>query len=152
MEIKLGIPAVRYPGSYGFNVQFFNGISTVKADDDTKLPASEEVSLLDPAPDGTGEWISTVATKWDLHFVDVFEPLESNGVDFELKYTLPGEFQGAEIPLAFENGRWYLPKGGFPAFYVSTRSLFIGKATRASSAAAIMTDQNFMPYLLQEPL
>ena len=71
-ELKISIPGFRGYGSYGFSVQFLNGISTVKCDPvdpDTCKPHLENIQLLDPAPAGTGEWVIVSVPKWDLNFV-----------------------------------------------------------------------------------
>jgi len=56
-------------GLQGFSVQFVNDLSSVKYYFDTRLASTESVSILDPSPTGTGEWVSLTVPKWDLNTV-----------------------------------------------------------------------------------
>ncbi len=57
------------PTSHGFAVQFVNGISSIKYNHGDLTPFFEDVQLLDPAPAGSGEWVTITAPKWDYCWV-----------------------------------------------------------------------------------
>ncbi len=63
------IPSFSSPGVHGFSVGFFNGISDVKWDYNTKEPNFERISLLDPSPMGSGEWVTVDVLMWDANWV-----------------------------------------------------------------------------------
>ena len=56
-------------GSHGFSVQMYNGISSIKFDPLTLAVVTENIQLLDPAPAGTGEWVTLAVPNWDLNWV-----------------------------------------------------------------------------------
>ena len=74
-KIEITIPSFDAAGSYGFSIQFVNGISSVKfgtmdvSDDNNMKPYTEIIQLLDPGPVGTGEWVQVVVPKWDFLWV-----------------------------------------------------------------------------------
>lgn len=68
-SLTLSIPSYDVAGSYGFSVQLLNGISSVKFDPNTLETVTEEIQLLDPAPAGTGEWLTIAVPKWDFNWV-----------------------------------------------------------------------------------
>ena len=92
-ELKISIPGFKGYGSYGFSVQFLNGISTVKCDPDATdpmicTPHLENIQLLDPAPLGTGEWVIVSVPKWDINFVRPASLLKAclGNVDHQTKF------------------------------------------------------------------
>ena len=74
-KIELTIPSFSSAGSYGFSIQFVNGISSIKFgtmdndNADNMKPFTEVIQLLDPGPVGTGEWVQIVVPKWDFIWV-----------------------------------------------------------------------------------
>ena len=74
-KIEITIPEFDAAGSYGFSIQFVNGISSIKFGEmdvnnaDNMKPATESIQLLDPGPVGTGEWVQIVVPKWDFIWV-----------------------------------------------------------------------------------
>ena len=75
-KIEITIPSFNAAGSYGFSIQFLNGISSIKYGlmdiangSDNMKPATETIQLLDPGPLGTGEWVRIEVPKWDFQWV-----------------------------------------------------------------------------------
>jgi hypothetical protein len=63
------LPTIKGTGSFGFSVQFVNGISSIKYNHLNMTPYLENIEVLDPGPAGTGEWVAITAPKWDLNWV-----------------------------------------------------------------------------------
>ncbi len=68
-SLKIIIPAFSDPGSHGFSVQFVNGISNIKDHYVLWTPNTEHIQLLDPGPQGSGEWVTISSLKWELNWV-----------------------------------------------------------------------------------
>jgi hypothetical protein len=83
-------------------------------------PFNEEIQLLDPAPGGTGEWVTITAPKWEYNWVEMYEPLEGP-LEFDFGYTLPDEFDNEVFPVDYvlKNKKWYLPASAIPFFNMS---------------------------------
>ena len=62
------------------------------------------VQVLDPLPDGMGEWVTLYAPKWDYLWVETYRPIDTP-VDFKFWYRLH-EYGNELQDLPFENG-WY---------------------------------------------
>ena len=114
-ELLISIPSFDKAGSYGFSVQFLNGISSIKYEHATMKPVLENVQLLDPSPTGTGEWVIISVPKWDFNFVEKFAKIEGP-VQFKFMYTLPREFNDEKFTAQFTNKKWYLPASAIPYF------------------------------------
>lgn len=56
-------------GIYGFAVFLSNGFSSIKYDITAKAIAMDTITLLDPAPKGTGEYAEVQVAKWDANWV-----------------------------------------------------------------------------------
>lgn len=108
------------PRSFGFNVQFYNEISSIKYTVPDLEPYLVNLQVLDPAPAGTGEWVTIKAPKWDYNWVEFYvkfaEPFE-----FSFGYTLPNEFGEDTFYMDFslETKKWYIPAAGYPYFNMS---------------------------------
>ncbi len=76
-SIRFPPPQGGYGGSYGFSVQWYNGISKVTTDVDTSLPVLDYKQLLDPLPLGTGEWLTVALPKWEYNWVQERLDLEN---------------------------------------------------------------------------
>ena len=85
------IEDTKKPLSFGFNVEFYNGISSIKYIEWHTPVYNENIQLLDPAPLGTGEWVTISAPKWDYNWVEVYVPF-AEPFEFVLGYQLFGEF------------------------------------------------------------
>ena len=79
LSSQVSIPKFANARSYGFSIQFVNGISSIKfgvmdttLDANNMKPVTETIQLLDPAPEGTGEWVSVEVPKWDYQWVRNF--------------------------------------------------------------------------------
>ena len=122
------IPAFRnLHGTRGFYVSFYNRVSSIKADiNNNGAMTPEDVHLLDPSPQGSGEWVKTVANKWDINFVTRQNPIQIEQVSgaFKLSYTLPLTYGTNEFPLDYVVDRWYMPSAAHPSFVLI---LFDGK-------------------------
>ena len=81
-------------------------------------PSEQNIQLLDPAPGGTGEWVTVTVPKWDLNWVEIYDWLEGP-VDFKFFYTLPDEFDDEQFKCEYKEKRWYLPAAGYPAFNIT---------------------------------
>ena len=60
------------------------------------------VQVLDPLPDGMGEWVTLYAPKWDYLWVETYRPIDTP-VDFKFWYRLH-EYGNELQDLPFENG------------------------------------------------
>ena len=67
--IILGIPMFNMAGSHGFSIDFKNTISDVKKFNNNGSAIPETIQLLDPLPDGSGNWVALAVTNWDFHWV-----------------------------------------------------------------------------------
>ena len=67
--MTFGIPSFSFAGPHGFSVGFVNGISSIKYNYGDGAPATEIVSVRDPAPGGTGEWVQAPVARWDAQWV-----------------------------------------------------------------------------------
>ena len=117
------------PLSFGFAVQFYNPISSIKYTvpyhtDSTleyeRIPFLDTIQVLDPAPAGTGEWVKIQAPKWDYNWVEFYLPF-AEPFQFEFGYTLPLEF-GSDIfnmDFSLATKKWYIPASGQPYFNLS---------------------------------
>lgn len=105
-------------GTYGFSVHFYNGLSNISQ-------GLQNISLLDPAPSGTGEWTPVEVPKWKYNWVESYVPLEGP-VTFELKYQLMG-FPGSTYDIEIYESVFYLPANGIPSF---TLEFYKGTARR----------------------
>lgn len=72
-ELVLTVPTFNETGVHGFAVLFTNGISSIKFHPDTEAAFPEEIQLLDPSPQGTGEWLTVSALKWDYSWVSMWD-------------------------------------------------------------------------------
>lgn len=83
---------------------------------------------MDPAPAGTGEWVTIQAPKWDYNWVEVFVPF-AEPFEFVLGYRLPDENGNQVFPMDYqmETKKWYLPAAATPYFNMS---LFEGTPRR----------------------
>ena len=108
----------------GFCIQFYNEISSVKYTVDeskyVRVPFEEDIHVLDPAPDGTGEWLKITTTKWDYSWVEFYVPF-AEPFQFEFGYTLPLEFDRDIFSMDFSlaTKKWYIPACGVPYFNMS---------------------------------
>ena len=68
-EIQIAIPGFKTAGSFGFAVDFFNAMSSVKFNRETQMTELETITLLDPSPTSSGAWVSVDVPKWDINFV-----------------------------------------------------------------------------------
>lgn len=113
-------------GSYGFSVQFYNGISRIWQDFEADgVTVTENITVLDPAPLGTGQWETIVSTKWQKNWVESFAPI-IGPVLTTLQYSLMGSSQLYDAE--FQEGIWYIPAAAFPHFIVS---IYKGTVRRA---------------------
>lgn len=128
LETKLTfrIPAFSAKGSHGFSIQFWNGISSIKFDPVTLEPATKNIQMLDPAPTGTGEWVTVTTPSWDYLWVETYQRMEGP-ITFDFMYTLPQEYGEERFSCDFVDLRWYLPAAGHPKFNVS---LYAGSVRR----------------------
>lgn len=109
------------PMSFGFNIQFYNPISSIKytvpLDNYTRVAYTQTIQVLDPAPSGTGEWVNIEVAKWDYNWIEFYLPF-AEPFTFEFGYTLPLEFGkdifGMDFSLATK--KWYIPACGVPYF------------------------------------
>ena len=62
------------------------------------------VQVLDPLPDGMGEWVTLYAPKWDYLWVETYRPIDTP-VDFKFWYRLH-EYGNELQDLPFENGQY----------------------------------------------
>ena len=121
---------MKKPVSFGFNLIFYNGISSIKYTwDQDGLPVyNEDIQLLDPAPYGTGEWVTISAPKWDYNWVEFFVPF-AEPFEFVLGYRLPEEFGDIVYKMDYQMStkKWYIPAAGTPYFNMT---LFEGTPRR----------------------
>lgn len=110
--LVLTIPAYNVTGVHGFAVLFWNGISSVKHHPDTLEPEDEEIQMLDPSPQGTGEWVTVSVIKWDYNWVEVYRPFEGT-VQAEFSYTVP-EWPTDVEAAEFVEDKFYMPASARP--------------------------------------
>ena len=112
----------KLPRSFGFNVQFYNEISSIKYTVPDLEPYMTTIQVLDPAPAGTGEWVSIDVPKWDYNWVEFYVKF-ADPFEFTFGYTLPNEFGEDTFYMDFsmETKKWYIPAAGFPYFNMSLR-------------------------------
>ncbi|XP_059084083.1 uncharacterized protein LOC131881279 [Tigriopus californicus] len=125
-KLTFGIPAFSAKGSHGFSIQFWNGISSIKFDSVTLEPTTNNIQMLDPAPSGTGEWVTVTAPAWDYLWVETYQRMEGP-VAFKFFYSLPDQFGEERFPCDFIDLRWYMPASGHPKINVS---LYAGSVRR----------------------
>ncbi len=70
--INITLPAFSTLGTHGFAVLFYNVISSIKFDPVTLVPFPMDIQVLDPLPDGMGEWVTMMAPKWDYQWVSTY--------------------------------------------------------------------------------
>ncbi len=117
-ELVLSIPDFSEAGVHGFSVHMSNGISDLHLDYVTGDLVMENIQLLDPAPEGTGEWVTVAMPKWRYNWVETFAPY-IGGLEIEYQYTQPHRYDDAiVVDCDFVNPRWYLPADAHPRFGV----------------------------------
>ena len=123
-SINISVSLMSEIGTHGFAVLLFNAISSVKfepgsgpGDWAALTPAHEDVQVLDPLPDGMGEWVTLYAPKWDYLWVETYRPIDTP-VDFKFWFRLH-EYGNELQDLPFENGKFYMAAAGHPYFNVS---------------------------------
>ncbi len=78
----------------------------------------ENIQLLDPAPQGTGEWVTVAMPKWRYNWVETFAPY-IGGLEIHYAYTQPDRYEtNIVMDCDFVNPRWYLPADAHPKFDV----------------------------------
>ena len=145
IAVPLPVTDAKKPVSFGFNVIFYNGISSIKYTwDKDGLPVyNEDIQLLDPAPDGTGEWVTISAPKWDYNWVEAFVPF-AEPFEFVLGYKIPEESGNSIFAMDYQMStkKWYIPAAGVPYFNMT---LFEGTPRRVQYTFNNTDENEYQP-------